>query len=114
MLCCYIPFPIFDRFIGCDGRMLSNELLSLQCAAAIEREDYEDAAAIRDELERRKKIHSGVTARDGQMLCLGDNVETVQGTKFYVTLYKDIFCLQAEEGLYELGEWMSANLFKTK
>ena len=45
-----------NQFIGCDGKVLSNELLEAQLQGALEREDFEDAAKIRDELQRRAKI----------------------------------------------------------
>ena len=56
MLCPNIPpLPEEDRFIGCDGKVLSSELLMAQLKSAIDREDFEDAAIIRDELNRRVK-----------------------------------------------------------
>lgn len=44
---------IFPDFVGCDGKVLSDELLELQMKSAAEREDYEYAAKCREELNRR-------------------------------------------------------------
>lgn len=44
-----IPYPFIDHH----GNILSNEVLNERLKASIEREDFEDAAILRDELKRR-------------------------------------------------------------
>lgn len=48
----------FDRWIDCAGKALSIKLLKAQLADAIEREDYKDAAAIRDRIEYLQSLLS--------------------------------------------------------
>jgi hypothetical protein len=50
------PLPKFDPFIGCDGKILSDELIRLQLESAIKDERYEWAQQCKIELERRKKL----------------------------------------------------------
>lgn len=45
--------PVSD-WIGCDGAILSDELIQAQLEAAIADERYEHAAKCRDELKRRR------------------------------------------------------------
>lgn len=60
--CSSIPLRLVkeSRFIGCDGKVLSNAILSLQLKDSLAREDYEDAAVIQKELDRRNGIHLSV------------------------------------------------------
>ena len=58
---CKFDFSDFDRFKGCDGKPLSNELLEAQLKQSEEREDYEDCVIIRDELLRREQEYQLLT-----------------------------------------------------
>lgn len=56
---------------------------------------------------------TGVSARDGEMICGGDTIETVQGTVFVVG-YDHVFSefVIIENGIsYELKPYMSPNLW---
>lgn len=53
--CSAIPPFKWDEFVGCNGGILSDECLNYQLGVAIEKEDYERAARIRDELKRREQ-----------------------------------------------------------
>lgn len=54
---------------------------------------------------------TGVTARDGTMIKVGDTVESVQGTVFKVVESDGQFYIERPEGLYDLKPYMSPNLW---
>ena len=51
-------------FSGCDGKPVSDEILKIWLGNAIEFENYERAAEIRDELKRRRNEFSQKTETD--------------------------------------------------
>ena len=53
---CNVPIFKYDPFRGCDGKTLDNDFLRHQLGVAIEHENYEWAAQIRDELARRDSV----------------------------------------------------------
>lgn len=57
---------------------------------------------------------TGVPARDGTMIKVGDTVESVQGTVFEVVEQNGNFYLKRPEGLYNLESYMSPNLWIIK
>ena len=52
------PLEPAPDFTGCDGQPVSNDILKIWIEQAIDKEDYERAAEIRDELNRRKKLEA--------------------------------------------------------
>lgn len=55
---------------------------------------------------------TGIKARNGDMIHVGDTVESVQGTSFEVVETVFGFGLQTEDGrLWELESYMSPNLW---
>ncbi len=65
-----------------------------------------------DGRERNEKVPTNVTARNGDMIYVGDKLESVQGTKFTVVIFEGEYCVQTEDGsYYELKPYMSPNLW---
>lgn len=62
-----------------------------------------------------KKEFTGVLTRDGEKICVGDKVDTVQGTVFEVIKLEYItgvrYALHDGKRPYDLEEWMSPNLW---
>jgi hypothetical protein len=54
---------------------------------------------------------TGIYARDGEELRVGMEVETVQGSKFRVWEQDGKFWLRSPDGLFDLDNSMSPNLF---
>jgi hypothetical protein len=63
---------------------------------------------------KSESIPTGVTARDGEMIYVGYEVESVQGTRFTVVHHEGSFYLQTKEGLWDLKPYMSPNLWITR
>jgi len=59
------PLPSPPPFTGCDGKVISDDLIEAQLQAAIQEERYEDAAQCRDELARREKAKEELKQRRG-------------------------------------------------
>ena len=76
---CNIKIPKRIAWTGCDGKLLSNELIEAQMEQAVEDERYEHAAKCKKELERRKRCYSGnyksVTIWDFLAILLKSNDE---------------------------------------
>lgn len=61
------------------------------------------------------KEFTGVLTRDGEKICVGDKVDTVQGTEFEVVKLEHVtgikYALHDGTRPYDLEEWMSPNLW---
>ena len=61
------------------------------------------------------KEFTGVLTRDGKPICVGDKVDSVQGTVFDVIKLEDAtgvkYALHDGKRPYDLKEWMSPNLW---
>ena len=61
------------------------------------------------------KEFTGVLTRDGQKICVGHKVDTVQGTQFNVVKLEHRlgvkYALHDGHRPYDLEEWMSPNLW---
>lgn len=58
-----------------------------------------------------RKIQTNVKARNGDIIHVGDRVDTVQGTIFEVIECDGIFYLLDSEGMWDLEPWMSPNIW---
>lgn len=63
------------------------------------------------ESNKMKRISTNIQARNGDILHTGDIIQTVQDTIFVVVARGDTFYLSRPEGLYNLKEYMSPNIW---
>jgi len=64
-----------------------------------------------DGRERNERQETGVLSRSGDMIYVGDTVESVQGTRFTVVKHFNQFAIENEQGRFELKPYMSPNLW---